>query len=313
MLKTILSRFLQGVFALFCVLTLTFFLSRFTPGNPFDDEKQIPDHIRAKISEAWGLDQPLVVQWGKSMLDAARGFPQPSFGNSGFTVREVIAQSFPVSFAVGVVGMLIALAIGIPIGVISAARRNTGVDYGLMSLALVGICLPTFVIGPLLAIIFGFELGWFPALGWGEPIDIVLPSVTLGLFYGAYIARLSRSGMLDTLSQDFIRTAKAKGLPEWRILVVHGLRGGLLPVVNYLGPAFAALISGSFVVEAIFNLPGLGTHFINAARNRDYSLIQGTVCVLAVLILTLNFVADILQIVLNPRLRSGSDKAEAGA
>lgn len=306
MLKIIASRFLQGLLALFCILTLTFFLSRFAPGNPYDDERQIPEHIREKIREAWGLDQPLAVQWLKSIGDAARGFPQPSFGNSGFSVREVIAQSFPVSISVGVAGLLIALAIGIPAGVVAASRKNSAIDYSLMSLALVGICLPTFVIGPILAILFGFQLKWLPALGWDEPVNLVLPSLTLGLYYGAYIARLSRSGMLETLSQDFVRTARAKGVSEPRILVLHALRGGLLPVVNYLGPAFAALISGSFVVESIFQLPGLGTHFINAARNRDYSLIQGTVCVFAVLILALNFLADILQVILNPRLRSAS-------
>lgn len=311
MLKFIVSRFLQAVVALFCILTLTFFLSRFAPGNPYDDERQIPEHIRENIREAWGFDQPLIVQWGKSLADAARGFPQPSFGNSGFSVREVIAQALPVSFAVGTVGLLIALAIGIPIGVIAAARKNTAIDYSLMSVALLGICLPTFVIGPILAIVLGFKLNWFPALGWGQPAHLVLPALTLGLYYGAYIARLSRSGMLDTLNQDYIRTARAKGLPEWRILTLHALRGGLLPVVNYLGPAFAALISGSFVVESIFQLPGLGTHFINAAGNRDYSLIQGTVAVFAVLILSLNFFADVIQVLLNPRLRSSQGQAES--
>lgn len=312
MLKFIISRFFQAIVALFCVLTLTFFLTRLTPGSPYDDERQIPEHIREKVKEAWGLDEPLVVQWGKSLLDAARGFPQPSFGNSGFSVREVIAQSFPVSLAVGVTGLLIALGIGIPVGVFAAARKNTGIDYTLMSLAMLGICLPTFVIGPALAILYGFELQWLPALGWGQPVHIVLPALTLGLYYGAYIARLSRSGMLDTLSQDFVRTARAKGVPEWRILLIHSLRGGLLPVVNYLGPAFAALISGSFVVESIFNLPGLGTHFINAARNRDYSLIQGTVAIFAVLILALNFLADVLQAVLNPRLRGSQIESSSG-
>jgi len=306
MLKTIVSRFLQGVIALICILTLTFFLSRFAPGNPYDDERQIPEHIRENIREAWGLDEPLHVQWIKSLIDAARGFPQPSFGNSGFSVREVITQSFPVSIAVGFSGLLIALAIGIPAGVISAARRNTGIDYSVMSLALLGICLPVFVIGPLLATVFGFRLGWLPALGWGDPVHLVLPALTLGLFYGAYIARLARGGMLDTLAHDFVRTARAKGVPEWRILTTHCLRGGLLPVVNYLGPAFAALVSGSFVVETIFNLPGLGTHFINAAGNRDYSLIQGTVAVFALLILGLNFIADVVQVMLNPRLRTGA-------
>lgn len=304
MLKFAVSRFLQSLVALIVVLTMTFFLARFTKGSPFDDEKKIPEHIRENIVAAWGMDQPLVVQWLKSLANAAKGFPQPSFGSSAFSVREVIAQSFPISFGVGMAGLVIALALGVPIGVIAASRRNTWIDYTLVSIALFGICLPTFVIGPMLATFFGYTLGWLPALGWGGPLDWVLPSLTLGLFYGAYIARLTRTGMVETLSQDFIRTARAKGVPESKILIKHALRGGLLPVVNYLGPAFAALITGSFVVEAIFKLPGLGTHFINAAGNRDYSLIQGTVAVFAALILLVNFATDLIQYFVNPKLRS---------
>lgn len=304
MLKFAISRLLQSVLALVIVLTMTFFLARFTPGNPFDEEKAIPEHIRENIAKAWGMDQPLVVQWLKSLGNAAKGFPQPSFGNSGFSVREVIAQSFPISITVGMAGLVIALLLGIPVGVIAASRKNTWIDYTLVSVALFGICLPTFVIGPMLATVFGQSLGWLPALGWGGPLDWVLPALTLGLFYGAYIARLTRTGMVETLSQDFIRTARAKGVPESQILVKHALRGGLLPVVNYIGPAFAALISGSFVVEAIFKLPGLGTHFINAASNRDYSLIQGTVAVFAALILLVNFGTDLIQYFVNPKLRS---------
>ncbi|NNE91627.1 MAG: ABC transporter permease [Verrucomicrobiales bacterium] len=310
MLKFIVSRFFQGLLALFCVLTLTFFLSRFAPGSPYTDEKQIPLHIREQMKEQMGLGDSIVVQWAKSMVDAATGFQGPSWGNSGFSVREVIGQAFPVSISVGLSGLFIALGIGVPAGVLAAAKRNTKIDYSLMSIALLGICLPTFVIGPIFAAIFGFQLQWFSAVGWNQPTDFLLPSLVLGLYYGAYIARLTRSGMLDTLSADFIRTARAKGLPEWRVMIIHALRGGLLPVVNYLGPAFSALITGSFVVESIFGLPGLGTHFINAAKNRDYNLIQGTVCVFAILILTLNFVADLLQAVLNPRLRNVSETAD---
>ena len=304
MFRFIASRFLQAIIALVCVLTLTFVLSRFAPGSAFEDERKIPEHILEQQREALGLNKPIIVQWAKNIGNAAAGFPQESWGNSGFTVREVILQALPVSFAIGIAGLLIALALGIPIGMIAAARRNTAVDYSAMSLALVGICLPTFVIGPLLSAFFGIHLRWFNALGWNGPTDWVLPSLVLGLFYAAYIARLSRGGMLEMLSQDFVRTARAKGLPEWRVLVIHTLRGGMLPVVNYLGPAFASLLGGSFVIESIFQLPGLGTHFINAARNRDEPLIQGTVIVFAILILLLNFLADVVSVLLNPRLRT---------
>ena len=184
MFRFIASRLLQAIIALICVLTLTFTLSRFSPGSAFEDERQIPAHIRENIREAMGLNEPVLVQWGKNLANAASGFPGPSWGNSGFTVREVILQALPVSFGVGIAGLLIALFIGIPIGVIAAARRNTAVDYSVMSIALVGICLPTFVIGPLISIFFGIHLQWFNSLGWNNPTDWVLPALVLGLFYG---------------------------------------------------------------------------------------------------------------------------------
>lgn len=304
MLRFIIARFFQAVVALLCILTLTFFLNRLAPGSPFQDERAIPEHILEKTKAYYGLDEPLIVQWAISMFNVARGDFGPSFGNFGYSVNEIIAQGFPVSLAVGMGGLLIALTIGIPFGVISAARRNTAVDYSLMSIALVGICLPTFVSGPALAAFFGLHLRWFNAMGWNGPTDWVLPSLTLGIYYAAYVARLSRGGILETLSQDYVRTARAKGLPEWRVLLVHTLKGGLLPVVNFLGPAIAGLISGSFVVETVFQLPGLGKHFIHAAVNRDYTLILGTVTVFAILILVLNLIVDVIQIAMNPRLRS---------
>jgi oligopeptide transport system permease protein len=297
----IVSRFAQSVFAFFCIITITFFFVRLAPGGPFDDERKIPDHLVAKMNEYYGFDKPLISQYFTYLGNFVRGDLGPSFGNTGYTVNEVIAQGFPVSLTIGLSGLLIALAIGIPLGVIAAARRNTIVDYSTMSLAMLGICLPTFVIGPMLATFFGLRLKWFNVAGWYEPSDFFLPSLTLGLYYAAYIARLTRGGMLDVLNQDFIRTAKSKGVKPSAILFKHAFRGGISPVVAYLGPAFAGLISGSFVVETIFGLPGLGQHFIKGATNRDYTLILGTVGVFAIFILTLNFVVDVVQTWLDPR------------
>jgi oligopeptide transport system permease protein len=307
MLRFIASRILQSIAVLFCILTITFFLIRMAKGGPFLNEKSIPEHIVAKMNAYYGLDQPLIVQYFKYMRNFIQLDLGPSLANKGYTVNEIIAESFPISAAIGVGGLIIALLVGIPIGVVAAWRRNTMLDYAPMGVAMIGICLPTFVLGPLFATIFGLKLGWFAAAGWWNPAtDWVLPALTLGLFYGGYIARITRGGMLDVLSQDFIRTAQAKGLPAWRILVFHSLKGGLLPVVSYLGPAVAGLIGGSFVMETIFQLPGLGKHFINAASNRDYTLIMGTVATFGVLILVMNFLSDVIQILLNPRLRGGS-------
>ncbi len=307
MARFIISRFLQAILVLFSVLTITFFLTRLAPGNPFQEDKAIPKHILAKMDAYWGRDQPVMVQYGKQMWNFATLNFGPSFGNKGFTVNEVISMAFPVSFMIGLSGLLFALAIGIPIGILSAVKRNTGVDYSLMSFALVGICLPTFVIGPLLSIAM-IKLGWLPALGWETPwVNWILPGLTLGLFYGAYFARLTRAGMLETLSQDYIRTARSKGVSETRVVLGHALKGGLVPVVGFVGPAVAALIGGSFVMESVFQLPGLGTHFIRAVTNRDTPLLLGCVATFGVLILITNFLSDILLAWLNPRHQSASD------
>lgn len=303
-LRYLLSRLAQSVFALFCIITLTFFLARLAPGGPFLDEKKIPEHLVEQMKRNYGFDKPLPLQYARYLGLLLQGDLGPSFGNKGFTVNEVIAEGFPVSFVLGLCGLAIALAIGIPVGVVAASRRNTALDYSLMALAMLGICLPTFVIAPLLGEIFALKLGWFDVALWENSSAWVLGSVTLGLYYSAYIARLTRGSMLDVLSQDFIRTAKAKGVPPLAILFKHAFRGGISPVVAFLGPALAGLISGSFVVESVFGLPGLGQHFIKAVTNRDYWLINGTVTVLATLILTMNFLVDILQAWLDPRTRA---------
>ena len=311
--RFILSRILQAIVVLFCIATITFFLIRLAPGNPFQEDKAIPPHILAEMDAYWGRDQPVLIQYVRQIGNILTFNLGPSFGNKGFTVNEIIAMAFPVSFMIGVAGLVFALIIGIPIGILSAVKRNTGTDYSLMSLALIGICLPTFVIGPLLSILLGIKLNWFPALGWESPwVNWILPALTLGLFYGAYFARLTRAGMLETLSQDYIRTARAKGLSETRVILMHALKGGLVPVVGFVGPAVAALVGGSFVMETVFQLPGLGTHTIKAVGNRDTPLILGSVLTFGTLILLMNLLSDILLAWLDPRRqKSGSKSANA--
>ncbi|MDC0144013.1 ABC transporter permease subunit [Verrucomicrobia bacterium] len=227
----------------------------------------------------------------------------PSFKYIGWDVEDLIRRSFPVSMQLGLCALAIALCIGLPAGIIAALKKNSLLDYVPMSTAMLGICLPTFVMGPLLILIFSSSLGWFSPIGWYTWGDMVLPSLTLGLYYAAYVARLTRGGMLEVLNQDFIRTARAKGASETRVILKHSLRGGLLPVVSFLGPAFAGLISGSFVIETIFSIPGLGKFFVTAAFNRDYTMVIGTVLFYAALIILMNLLVDILQAWLNPRTR----------
>lgn len=302
--RYVLSRFVQSLFALFCIVTLTFFLARLAPGGPFLDEKAVPPHLLEQMNRNHGFDKPLLVQYAVYLGNLVQGDLGPSFGNKGFTVNEIIAEGFPVSFALGICGLAIALVIGIPVGVFAAANRNTMTDYALMTLAMIGICLPTFVIAPLLGEFFALKLGWFDVALWEDSSAWFLGALTLGLYYSAYIARLTRGSMLDVLSQDFIRTARSKGVSPLKVLFKHAFRGGISPVVAYLGPALAGLIGGSFVVETVFGLPGLGQHFIKAATNRDYWLINGTVTVFAVLVLTMNFLVDVAQAWLDPRTRS---------
>ena len=300
-IRYILSRLLQSLFALFCIISITFFLVRLAPGGPFLDDKAVPKHLIEQMEKNYGLDKPLPIQFAKFLGRMIQGDLGPSFGNRGFTVNEVIEQSWPVSAVIGFLGLGIALIIGIPIGMVAASRKNTRVDYTLMAISMLGICLPTFVIGPLLGLLFGLKLDWFDVAGWEDSSAWILASLTLGLYYAAYIARLTRGSMLDILSQDYIRTAHSKGVAPLVVLFKHAFRGGISPVVAYLGPALAGLIGGSYVVEQIFGLPGLGQHFIKAATNRDYWLINGTVTVFAVLILAMNFVVDMIQIWLDPR------------
>lgn len=299
----IFSRLLQAVPVLWAIATLTFFMVRFAPGDPFSDERKIPDEIRANLNARYGFDKPLAVQYLRYMKQLLKGDLGPSYKHPGRSVNEIIATAFPVSLELGLYALLVALCIGIPAGVVAAVRRNTFLDYSSMSLAMTGICLPSFVLGPLMALFFGLKLRWFNPMGWSSPGDRVLPALTLGLFYAAYIARLTRAGMLDILSQDFIRTARAKGLSETAVVMRHAFRGALQPVVAYAGPALAGMVTGSFVVETIFFIPGLGRFFVTAAFNRDYTMVMGTVLFYAVLIVVLNLVVDIIHVLMDPRLR----------
>ena len=310
MLKFILRRILETVPVLLCVAAMTFFMCRLAPGGPFDDDKQVTAEVREQLNKQFNLDKPLYAQFYQYLVNLPN---LQSFKYPSRTVGDIISQKFPVSAKLGFLAMCIALSIGIMFGVIASLRPNSYIDYIPSSLAMIGICLPTFVMGPILIYIFSLKLKLLPATGWGGfdgdvffSSDMILPSLTLGLFYAAYISRLTRGGMLDILTQDYIRTAKAKGASAPRVLLKHALRGGLLPVISFMGPAVAGLIAGSFVIETIFNIPGLGQDFVKSAFNRDYTLVLGVVMFYATLIVILNLIVDILQVSLNPKLKFDS-------
>jgi oligopeptide transport system permease protein len=308
MIKVIVGRLLQLVPVLWILLTLTFFLSKVVPGGPFSAERQATPEVIAKLNEYYGLDKPLWQQYLSYLSRVVHFDFGPSYTYQTDSVNEVIARAFPVSLQIGSLAFCIALVLGVTTGVVAAVNKNKLWDYLPMSLAMAGICVPTFVMGPILALTFGLGLRLAPVIGWYGlnyvPLHpMVMPALTLGLFYAAYIARLTRGGMLEVLNQDFIRTARAKGVPEHQIIFKHALRGGLLPIVAFLGPTFAGLISGSFVVEKVFNVPGLGQEFIKSVFNRDYPLILGTVIFFGALIVIFNLVSDVLQALMDPRTR----------
>lgn len=303
MLRIFLRRVMEGVPVLWAIVTITFFLIRFAPGSPFDRDKEASPEIQERIEAHYNLNAPLIEQYMDYMGNLVRGDLGPSYKNVSYSVNELIGSSFPVSLELGFYALCVALTVGLTAGILASLKPNTVQDYVPMSLSMVGICIPNFVLGPVLLLVFGLQLGWFPVSGWEEPLDKVLPSITLGAMYAAYVARLTRGGMLEILTNDFIRTARAKGLSETRVVLRHALRGGVTPVVTFLGPAIAGLMSGSFVVETIFQIPGLGKFFVDAAFNRDYTMILGTVLFYATLILILNMIADMVLVWLDPRLR----------
>ncbi|MCB1079135.1 MAG: ABC transporter permease [Verrucomicrobiae bacterium] len=310
MLRFLARRLLQGLIVLFSLFTITFFLAKAMPGEPFTSEKNVSEAIKENMRKKFGLDRPLLTQYVTRIANYATG----DFGISprkNRPVLEIISQSFPASLVLGFAALAVAIGIGIPAGIFSAIRKNGWIDYGSMAFAMIGICVPTFVIGPILQIEVAMRVGFLKIAGWDQAVDAILPAITLGLGTAAYLARLTRSGMLEILSQDFIRTARAKGVPTGRMILAHALRGGLLPSVAFLGPAFAGLISGSFVVETIFQIPGMGQHFVNAAIDRDEFLLLGVVMFYGFFIVVMNLAADIVQALLNPRIRLSETSPEA--
>jgi oligopeptide transport system permease protein len=303
MLRFITSRLLQSVLALYVIITATFFMVRFVPGGPFTAERAVPREILRNLEAHYGLNQPLYRQYFSYVGSLLHGDFGPSFKYSNRTVNEILGDKLPVSIELGLWSLGVALALGLSLGILAAVRRNTWVDYLASAIGMIGLSVPSFVIGPLCVLAFAIHLGWFDASGWYSATDRILPSLVLGIAYAAPISRLTRGGMLEVLNQDYIRTARAKGASEMRVIFKHALRGGLLPVVSYLGPAIAGILTGSFVIETIFQIPGLGREFVTSAGNRDYTLVLGTVILYAALLIVLNLLADIAQAWMNPKVR----------
>jgi oligopeptide transport system permease protein len=305
MLAYSVRRLLGILPTLFVIITVSFFIVRLAPGGPFDQEQTLPPQIRANLDRAYGLDQPLGMQYLHYLERLAHGDLGPSFKLRDFSVSELIADGFPVSATLGISALLLAILLGIPLGVAGALWRDRGAGIGITAFVTLAVALPSFVTGPLLALLFGLQLHWLPVAGWedGAPRYLILPVLTLGLPVAAYVTRLMRGSLLEVLRANHIRTARARGLGEVRILLRHALRPALLPVVSYLGPAAAFVVTGSLVVETVFALPGTGRYLVQGAINRDYTLVMGMVILYGVLTLLLNLAADLIYGWLDPRVR----------
>ena len=303
-LRHVTTRFLGLIPTLLVLITIAFFLIRVAPGGPFDSEKVLPPEIRANLDAKYHLDEPLLQQYFRYLGQIISGDFGPSFQYKDWTVNELIGQGFPVSATIGGLAMLLAFLIGTLTGIAAALRQNTMLDYGVMGVAMLGISIPTFVVAPLLILGVAVYAGWLPAGGWDWSWQrMVLPVVTLALPVIAYIARLMRGSMIEVLHSNYIRTARAKGLPASMVIRRHALKPAILPVISYMGPATAALITGSVVIERIYSIPGLGSYFVQGALNRDYTLVMGVVIFYGVVITVLNFIVDLLYAWLNPRIR----------
>jgi oligopeptide transport system permease protein len=305
MLRFIIRRVVIIIPMLFIIVSLTWGLIRLAPGNFYTGEKKLTPAVEQNLREKYGLNKPWYVQYGRVLRNIARFDFGTSLKYEGQSVNQILWRALPVSAALGLTAYLLALLIGITTGTLAAVRQNSWIDYASMALAMLGISIPNFVLGPLLVLLFGLTLFWLPPALWnGFPSkSVVLPAITLSAIYIAYIARLTRSGMLEVMRSDYIRTARAKGLSERAVVFRHALRGGLLPVVSFSGPALAFLITGTVVVEKVFSLPGLGNYFINACFNRDEPLIIGIVAFIAVAVLVFNLLVDISYGFIDPRIR----------
>jgi len=308
MLGYSLKRLGSAVPTLFLLITFAFFLVRIAPGGPFDSERALPPEVESNLNAKYNLDQPLMLQYLSYLWQIVRFDFGPSFHYLDWSVNDLIAQGAPVSFTLGALALLLALGIGVPIGAWAALKQNSKADYAVMSTAMIGISIPNFVMAPLLILLFAVTLGWLPAGGWAFELPrMILPVITLALPMIAYIARITRASMIEVLHSSFIRTARAKGMPEREVLIQHALKPALLPVISYLGPAAAAILTGSVVVERIFTIPGIGSYFVQGALNRDYTLVMGVVILYGVLIIAFNFLVDLLYAWLDPRIRYDED------
>jgi oligopeptide transport system permease protein len=305
MLRFIGRRLLVAVPTLFLVITAAFFMMRAAPGSPFDSDRRLSPEIEANVLAQFGMNKPLHEQYADYLAGVVRGDLGPSLKYRDKSVADILKENYPVSLKLGLSAIVLGAVVGVSLGVIAALRQNGTADHVVMGVAILGVCIPTFVTAPLLVLGIASTLGWLPTAGWNEGAlaNMVLPVTVLALPQIAIISRLTRAGMIEVLQANYIRTARAKGLPENRIVRKHALRAAILPLVSYLGPACAGLITGSLVVEKIFNLPGLGKFFVISALQRDYTVVMGMVIVYAALILVLNLIADLLYATLDPRVR----------
>ena len=298
-------RLLGTLPTLFCIVSVSFFIVRLAPGGPFDQEQAIPAPIRNNLDRLYGLDQPLGVQYVHYLNGLLHGDFGPSFKLRDFSVGELIAQGLPLSLTLGATAIVLALLVGIPLGVLAATRRNSLADFGITAGVVLGVALPSFVTGPLFALTFGLYWHWLPVAGWeeGAPRYLVLPVITLALPVAAYVARITRGSLLDVLRANYVQTARARGLGQARVIWRHALRPALLPVVSYLGPAAAYVVTGSLVVETVYGLPGTGRYLVQGAINRDYTLVMGMITVYGALTLGFNLIADLIYGWLDPTVR----------
>ncbi|MBD1574878.1 MULTISPECIES: oligopeptide ABC transporter permease OppB [Vibrio] len=305
MFKFILKRLIEAIPTLLVLITVSFFLMRFAPGNPFSSERPLPPEVMANINAKYGLDQPVLTQYTTYLTNILQGDFGPSFKYQDYTVNELVYAALPVSAKVGFFAFIFTVILGVGVGTIAALKQNTWVDYTIMSTAMLGVVMPSFVLAPVLIYIFSINLGWFPAGGWqgGGFFYMFLPMVGMSLLYVATFARITRGSMIETLNSNFIRTARAKGLSYRYIVFKHALKPALLPVVSYMGPAFVGIITGSVVIETIFGLPGIGKLFVNAAFNRDYSLVMGITILIGFLFILFNAVVDVLLAYIDPKIR----------
>jgi len=290
------------IIVLFIVATLTFSLAKAIPGGPFTKEKKVPDAVLKNLEKKYNLDAPLWKQYTDYMLDLLKGDLGPSFRYDALTVNDIIKKGFPVSALLGFISILLAILIGIPAGIFSSLKQNSWRDNIVMFFSILGISIPNFILATLLMYIFGLKLGILPIAGWGNFSNLILPSITLAAYPTAFIARMTRSSMLEVLSQDYIKTARSKGLSEYVVIFKHGLKNAILPVVTYLGPLIAAVFTGSFVVERLFFIPGLGRYYVTSIYDRDYTVILGTTIFYAAFLVFANFLVDIVYAFLDPRI-----------